>query len=71
MIIRVIYELIYELIRGIYELPHKLPKDIRLGILENFEISGKSQNLIELKPSAQSSSQNENFVNTSKKLLQK
>ena len=35
--------------RGIYELPHELPNDLRL--------------------SAQSSNQNETFVNTSKKLL--
>ena len=33
------------------------------------EISGKSQNFIELFPSAQSSFRNENFVNISKKLL--
>ena len=33
---------------GIYELPHELPKDLRLTILENYEISGKSQNFIEL-----------------------
>ena len=46
---------------GIYELSHELPND-------NLEIPGKSQNFIELYPSAQSSFQNENFVNTSKKL---
>ena len=32
-------------------------------------VSQKSQNFIELYPSTQSSSQNKNFVNTSKKLL--
>ena len=31
----------------IYELPHKLPNDLRLRILGNYEISGKSQNFIE------------------------
>ena len=35
------------------------------------EISGKSQNFFELQPSAQYYSQNENFVKTSKKLLEK
>ena len=33
---------------GIYELPHKLPNDLRLRILGNWERSGKSQNIIEL-----------------------
>ena len=33
---------------GIYELPHELPNDQRLRILGNEEISGKSQNFIEL-----------------------
>ena len=46
---------------GIYELPHKLSNDLRLRILGNLEISGKSQNFLELQPSAQSSSQNENL----------
>ena len=32
----------------IYELPHELPNDLRLRILGIFEISGKSQNFIEL-----------------------
>ena len=52
---------------GIYELPHKLPKDLRLRILRNQTKSGKSQNVIELQSSAQSSSQNKNFVDTGKK----
>ena len=51
---------------AIYELPHKLPNDLRLGIVGNYDISGKSQNFIELYPSAQSSSKNESFLNTSK-----
>ena len=50
---------------GIYELPN----DLRLRILEKWEISGKCLNFIECKPSAQSPSQNENFVNTSTKIL--
>ena len=54
---------------GIYESPHKLPNDLRLRILENLEISGKCLNFIEYYPSAQSPCQNENFVNTSWKLL--
>ena len=54
---------------GIFKLPHKVCDDLRLRILGNQEIAGKSQNFIELKHSAQSLSQNENFVNTSKKLL--
>ena len=29
---------------GAYELPHELPIDLRLRILENQEISGKFQN---------------------------
>ena len=33
---------------GINKLHHKLVNDLRLRILENYEISGKSQNFIEL-----------------------
>ena len=36
---------------GIYELPHKLPKDVRVRILAKFQ-KIKIQNFIELKPSA-------------------
>ena len=36
-------------------------------ILENQELLQKSQNFMKLQTSAQSSSHNENFVNTSKK----
>ena len=50
---------------GMYELPNELPNGFRLRKLGN---SKKSQNFIELKPSAQPYFQNENFVNTSKKL---
>ena len=33
---------------GIYKLPHELPIDLRLWILENLERSGKCQKFIEL-----------------------
>ena len=33
---------------GIYELPHKLPNDLRLRILGNQAVSEKFQNFIEL-----------------------
>ena len=52
---------------GIYELPHEFLNNLRLRILGNYKISVKSQNVIELQPSAQPYSQNKNFVNTSKK----
>ena len=39
---------------GIYELPHDLPNHLRLRILENQEKFGESQDLIKLKPIAQS-----------------
>ena len=32
---------------SIYELPHGLPNDLRLSILRNWEILGKSQNFID------------------------
>ena len=54
---------------GIYELPIKWPNDLRFLIIENLERSTKSQKFLELQPSAQSSSQNKSFVDTSKKLL--
>ena len=47
----------------IHELPHELPKDLRHRVLRNLRF----QNFIELYPSVQPSSQNENLVNTSKK----
>ena len=40
-------------IHGIYELSHKLPNNLRLRILGNKEISGRSQNFIELQSGAQ------------------
>ena len=54
---------------GIYELPHKLPNNLRLRDYQNYGILGKCKNFVELLPSAQSSSQNGNFINTSKNLL--
>ena len=54
---------------GIYELSHELPNDLRLRILRNLEILGNCLNFTEWWPSPQSSSQYENFVNTSRKLL--
>ena len=56
---------------GIHELPHELSNDLRLRILENQEILKRCQIFIEFWPSAQSSSQNGIFVNTSKKNVQK
>ena len=43
---------------GIYDLPQELPNDLRLKILGNKGILGKCLNIIESKPSAQSSCQN-------------
>ena len=54
---------------GIYEFPHELLNELRLTILGNQERFAKSQNFIELYPSAEPSCQNENFVNISKKFL--
>ena len=54
---------------GIYKLPHELPNDLRVRILGNQEKLRRSQIFIELWPSVQSSSQNENFVNTSEKMF--
>ena len=51
-----------------YELPHQLPNDLRFRILI-LEISGKSQKFIEQLPSAQFSSQKENFVSPEKQKL--
>ena len=56
---------------GIYELPRELPNDLRIRNLQNEEISGKSQNLIEFRNLIDSSSQNENFVNTCKNPLKR
>ena len=53
-----------------YELPYELPNDLSLSILGNLEISGKSQDFIELFCSAQSSFRNEKLiVGNSKNLI--
>ena len=54
---------------GLYELPHELPNNLRLRILENQKKSGKCPNFIEENTSAQTPYQNENFVNNSRELL--
>ena len=53
---------------GIYELPHELPKDLKLRILGNWEILAKCLHCIKWYSSAHSFCQNKNFVNTSKTL---
>ena len=52
---------------GKHELPHEFLNDLRLRIIGNQKVSGKSQNFIYLQPSVQSSSQRENFFNNNKK----
>ena len=52
---------------GIYELPHELPYNSKLRILEHQEILGKSQNFMKLMPSVERYSKNESFVNDSQK----
>ena len=47
-----------------------MPNGLRLRISGNQKISGEHQHFIELLPSALSSSRNENFVSTSKNLLE-
>ena len=54
---------------GIYMLPYDLKKDVRMRILGNQEISGKSQNFKELLPNVWSPSRNGNLVSTIKDLL--
>ena len=54
---------------GICKFLHWLLNDSRLKILENLVILRKSQNCLELLPTAQSSSYNQGFVSTSKKFL--
>ena len=46
------------------------PNNIRIGILETYEIPGKSENFMESYTGAQPSSHNTNFVITSKTLLE-
>ena len=55
---------------GIYQLPHELPNGLRFRILGNQEVSGKCLNpKNDSLVSTHSPCQNENFINTSKKLL--
>ena len=54
----------------VYELPRELPNDLRLRILRNKEISGKSQIWMKrclIRPSAQSPLQKLNFGSSSQK----
>ena len=48
------------------KLPHELPNDLRLKILWNLEILGKSQDWMETESSAQSPFQKLNFVQSSR-----
>ena len=55
---------------GICKLPHELPEDlIKTEDFRKIENIRKTSKIHRIKPSAKSSSQNENFVNTSKRLL--
>ena len=51
----------------VYDLPHELPNDLRLRILGNKDIIGKSKIWVGIEPSAQSSFQKLNFGNSSQK----
>ena len=51
-----------------YELSHELPNDLRLRILGNFEIMGKTQKWMEAEYSAQSHLQKKNFGTSGQKL---
>ena len=53
---------------GIHELLHEFINKLRLIMLGNLEILGKSQNFKELLPSAYFFSSNKNLVNTSEKI---
>ena len=54
---------------GLYELPHKLQKDLRIRILQNKKKSANSPKLIELWPISQTSTQGKVFSILAKKLL--
>ena len=54
---------------GIYELPQELSNDYRFRISRNWKMPGQCLKSIEWYPRTQSPCQNENFFNTSKKLL--
>ena len=46
-------DLISSIVKFVHELPHRLSNDFRLTIIKNLEISGKSQNWLEVEPSVQ------------------
>ena len=52
----------------VYELPHKLPNELRLKISENWGLSGKSQYWVQPGPSTQSPFEKSNFGNSCQKL---
>ena len=52
----------------VYELSHELPNDLRLKTLENSEIMGKIQKLVEAEPSDQSVFQKKYFGTSGQKL---
>ena len=56
---------------GKYELSHKMLNDLRLRVLGNLEILGKSQDFMELQPSAQSFFQNVKFCQNLQKITEK
>ena len=53
---------------GTYELPHKMLNDLKLRILGNKNVSRKSLKSVELEPSAQLATRNENFDSCATKL---
>ena len=71
MVIRILLNILPSLSFATNEIDcdYELPNNLRYRILENYEISEKSQNLTEFLPSAQSYSPNKNFVYTSKTFL--
>ena len=61
-------DLISSIINFVYELPHKMPNNLTLRMLGNYEILGKPQNWVEIEPSAQSPLQKYSFGHSSQKL---
>ena len=57
-------ELISTMKKFVYELPQELPSDVKLRILGDQEILGKSQNWVMTQLSAQSLLQNWSFGNS-------
>ena len=54
--------MIFSIANSVYELPHWLPNDLRLRILENKKILEKCEIWVETQPSAQSSLQKYNVA---------